>query len=97
MKTTLEDLAVQGRRPLEQHPGAGTEPLPWVHQGVPPLGRPRLGVVTSGAPSPTLGHPIAMAYVDRAHSEPGTELQVDIRGKAVAATVVELPFYRRNA
>lgn len=56
-----------------------------------------IGVVTSGAPSPTLGHPIAMAYVDRAHSEPGTELQVDIRGKAVAATVVELPFYRRNA
>jgi aminomethyltransferase len=56
-----------------------------------------VGVVTSGAPSPTLGHPIAMAYVDRAHSEPGTELQVDIRGKGVAVQVVELPFYRRNA
>ncbi|MER7080499.1 aminomethyltransferase [Saccharopolyspora kobensis] len=56
-----------------------------------------IGVVTSGAPSPTLGHPIGMAYVDRAHSEPGTQLQVDIRGKAVAVQVVELPFYRRNA
>ncbi|MDA3646721.1 glycine cleavage system aminomethyltransferase GcvT [Saccharopolyspora indica] len=56
-----------------------------------------IGVVTSGAPSPTLGHPIGMAYVDRAHSEPGTQLQVDIRGKAVAVQVVQLPFYRRNA
>ncbi|MGW1677421.1 glycine cleavage system aminomethyltransferase GcvT [Saccharopolyspora sp. NPDC002376] len=56
-----------------------------------------IGVVTSGAPSPTLGHPIGMAYVDREHSEPGTQLQVDIRGKAVAVQVVELPFYRRNA
>lgn len=60
-------------------------------------GGDEIGVVTSGAPSPTLGHPIAMAYVDRAHSEPGTELQVDIRGKGVAVQVVELPFYRRNA
>ncbi|MBE9373196.1 glycine cleavage system aminomethyltransferase GcvT [Saccharopolyspora sp. HNM0983] len=56
-----------------------------------------VGVVTSGAPSPTLGHPIGMAYVDRAVSEPGTALQVDIRGKGVAVEVVELPFYRRNA
>lgn len=56
-----------------------------------------IGVVTSGAPSPTLGHPIAMAYVDRQHSEPGTSLQVDIRGKAAPVEVVELPFYRRNA
>lgn len=55
-----------------------------------------VGVVTSGAPSPTLGHPIGMAYVDRAVSEPGTALQVDIRGKGVAVEVVELPFYRRN-
>ena len=56
-----------------------------------------IGVVTSGAPSPTLGHPIAMAYVDRNHSEPGSALQVDIRGNGVAVEVVALPFYRRNA
>lgn len=56
-----------------------------------------VGVVTSGAPSPTLGHPIAMAYVDRALSEPGTSLQVDIRGRAESVEVVELPFYRRGA
>lgn len=56
-----------------------------------------IGVVTSGAPSPTLGHPIAMAYVDPRHAEPGTPLQVDVRGTAVAVRVVSLPFYRRPA
>ncbi|WP_433869554.1 glycine cleavage system aminomethyltransferase GcvT [Saccharopolyspora sp. CA-218241] len=56
-----------------------------------------VGEVTSGAPSPTLGHPVAMAYVDRAHSAPGTALQVDIRGRTAPVEVVELPFYRRNA
>lgn len=56
-----------------------------------------IGVVTSGAPSPTLGHPVAMAYVDRKHSEPGEALRVDIRGKAVDVQVVELPFYRRGS
>ncbi len=58
-------------------------------------GDAEVGVVTSGQPSPTLGHPIALAYVDRGVSEPGTELSVDIRGKAHDFTVVELPFYSR--
>ena len=55
-----------------------------------------VGTVTSGALSPTLGHPIMMAYVDPAHAEPGTELAVDVRGKAIPATVTPLPFYRRE-
>ncbi len=53
------------------------------------------GVVTSGAPSPTLGVPIAMAYVAPADAEPGTMLAVGIREARVAAEVVPLPFYRR--
>jgi len=53
------------------------------------------GVVTSGTMSPTLGHAIAMAYVAPAHAEPGTMLAVEIRGAAVAAEVVPLPFYVR--
>lgn len=55
-----------------------------------------VGEVTSGALSPTLGYPIAMAYVDNAHAEPGTEVQVDLRGKPVPFEVVSLPFYQRG-
>ena len=60
-------------------------------------GDTEVGTVTSGALSPTLGHPIAMAYVDRALSEPGTALDIDVRGSRVAASVVSLPFYKREA
>jgi len=56
----------------------------------------QVGVITSGALSPTLGYPVAMAYVDRAVSEVGTELSIDVRGSHVAATVVALPFYKRE-
>lgn len=55
-----------------------------------------VGEITSGALSPTLGHPIAMAYVDRAMSEVGTPLEIDVRGSRVAASVVPLPFYTRE-
>ncbi len=58
-------------------------------------GAETVGTVTSGAPSPTLGHPVAMAYVDPSHAEPGTELAVDVRGRAEPVRVVALPFYRR--
>ncbi|NUW38162.1 glycine cleavage system aminomethyltransferase GcvT [Nonomuraea sp. SMC257] len=52
-----------------------------------------VGEVTSGAPSQTLGKPIAMAYVD---TGAGEGLAVDIRGSHEAMDLVELPFYRRN-
>ncbi|UWX96990.1 glycine cleavage system aminomethyltransferase GcvT [Arthrobacter zhaoxinii] len=55
-----------------------------------------IGEVTSGAPSPTLGFPIALAYVDQDYTAPGTELSVDLRGKPEPFTVVELPFYKRS-
>ena len=54
------------------------------------------GTVTSGAPSPTLGVPIAMAYVAPGDAEPGTMLDVEIRGQGVPAEVVSLPFYKRS-
>ncbi len=55
-----------------------------------------VGEVTSGALSPTLGHPVALAFVSPAHAEPGTELAIDVRGTAIPATVTALPFYRRT-
>ncbi|MDQ0907487.1 aminomethyltransferase [Streptomyces canus] len=56
-----------------------------------------IGEVTSGAPSPTLGRPIAMAYVDPAHATPGTAgVGVDIRGSHEPYEVVALPFYKRQ-
>ena len=57
-------------------------------------GRP-VGEVTSGTLSPTLGKSIAMGYVSSGRTAPGTKLEVDLRGQAVAATVVPLPFYKR--
>lgn len=55
----------------------------------------KVGTVTSAAPSPTLGCPIAMAYVTPELSGEGTELAVDVRGRAEPFVVVPLPFYRR--
>jgi aminomethyltransferase len=56
----------------------------------------RAGAVTSGTMSPTLGRPVGMGYVPPALARPGTELAVEIRGKAVPAVVVALPFYKRG-
>ncbi|WEG07542.1 glycine cleavage system protein T [Microbacterium horticulturae] len=54
------------------------------------------GEITSGALSPTLGHPIALAFVTPEVAASGTELTIDVRGTAVPATVTDLPFYRRT-
>jgi aminomethyltransferase len=54
------------------------------------------GVVTSGAPSPTLGHPIAMAYLNAGPQARDAVLTVGIRGEAVPAQLTDLPFYSRS-
>jgi aminomethyltransferase len=61
------------------------------------VGDRRIGVVTSGTQSPTLGLPIAMAYVTPSEAEPGTIVDVSIRDQRVPAEVVQMPFYRRPA
>ena len=55
-----------------------------------------LGKVTSGAFGPTVGGPIAMGYVAAGFSNAGTPVQLEIRGKAVPATVTALPFTPRR-
>jgi len=59
-------------------------------------GERRTGIVTSGTQSPTLGVPIAMAYVAPGDGEPGTMLDVEVRDQRVSAEVVPLPFYKRD-
>ena len=56
----------------------------------------RIGVVTSGSPSPTLGKNIALAYVPPAYSALGMILYVEIRGQKYKARVVATPFYKRQ-
>lgn len=53
-----------------------------------------LGIVTSGTQSPSLGRPIGMAYVPTELSKPGSEIFINIRGKALKAVVTALPFYK---
>ncbi|MGH9736393.1 MAG: glycine cleavage system aminomethyltransferase GcvT, partial [Candidatus Acidiferrales bacterium] len=53
------------------------------------------GRVTSGGPSPTLKKNIGMAYVPPGHSSVGTQIDIGIRGQAVPARIIPLPFYRR--
>ncbi|MEU4562931.1 glycine cleavage system aminomethyltransferase GcvT [Actinoplanes sp. NPDC023936] len=83
--TVLTGLVTAGRRA----PRRG-------HAVLDPVSGERIGEVTSGAPSPTLGHPIAMAYVPPVFAAPGTRLVVDVRGTREDAEVVALPFYRRS-
>jgi len=56
-----------------------------------------VGIITSGALSPTLGYPIAMAYVDPDVLDANTPLTIDVRGTRIPATVVPLPFYKKEA
>ena len=51
-----------------------------------------IGVVTSGGFGPTANGPVAMGYVSTANAAPGTEIELLVRGKAVAATVTKMPF-----
>jgi aminomethyltransferase len=54
------------------------------------------GIVTSGAPSPTLGVSIAMAYVPPANSAVGTMVEVTVRSTQAEADIVPMPFYKRS-
>ena len=55
-----------------------------------------IGTVTSGTLSPTLGYPIALAYVPSHHAKVGQTVDVEIRGKACPAQIVKKPFYKRK-
>jgi aminomethyltransferase len=76
-------LAVEGKLPARE----GAEVY---------AGDVRVGTVTSGGFSPSLGTPIAMAYVAAAHAADGTALSIDVRGRRLVAKVVPMPFKPKN-
>ncbi len=86
----------------EQGPKKRLVGIEMVERGVPRGGyavydnNQRIGVLTSGAPGPTIHKNIAMGYVDSAHAVVGQPVQIDIRGKRLAAQIVPLPFYKRK-
>jgi aminomethyltransferase len=55
----------------------------------------KAGVVTSGTQTPYLKKAIGMAYVPPERAEPGTPIEVDVRGRRAKAAVVPMPFYKR--
>src|ERR1051325_5469237 len=56
----------------------------------------RVGHVTSGSPAPFLKKNIGLAYVPVEHATVGQAIQIDVRGRLVAAQVVKTPFYKRQ-
>ncbi|HKY40483.1 MAG TPA: glycine cleavage system aminomethyltransferase GcvT [Polyangiaceae bacterium] len=59
-------------------------------------GGERIGICTSGGPSPTLGKSIGLGYVPTALTAIDTPLLVDCRGKSIEAKVIKTPFYKRK-
>ena len=59
------------------------------------IGGEQAGVVTSGTQTPFVKKAIGMAYLPTAHAAPGTEFEVDVRGRRMKAVVVPMPFYKR--
>lgn len=58
-------------------------------------GRP-VGTITSGGFAPSVGAPVAMGYVAAAHAADGSAVEIEVRGKRLAATVVPMPFWQKN-
>ena len=93
-REALIAIGAQSQRPVRVGLKLGSRRIAREHSPV-FAGDERIGEVTSGTFSPTLEQSIAMAYVPAAWSQWGSSLEVDIRGKREAATVVSLPFYKR--
>jgi aminomethyltransferase len=96
-----EALAEQAERAEGETPGRRLVGLVARGRRVPRHGYPvtqdgvPVGEVTSGAPSQSVGKPIAMAYISQTAADSGG-LAVDIRGSHEPVDVVDLPFYRRS-
>ena len=94
-----------GQDALEQTKEAGGPPMRLIglriedkrtpRQGMPVLlGGTAVGEVTSGCASPTLGHPIAMAFVGSEHATNGTSFEIDAGRTRLPAAATPMPFYK---
>lgn len=96
-----------GRKALEQQKAAGVQRklvrLQMQGRNIARHGYPiisageKVGEITSGTLSPTLGYPIALAYVPPELAKPDNQLEIEIRGKTYPATVVKRPFYKSTS
>jgi len=73
----------------------GKSPPPRAHYGV-FVGDRRIGELTSGTQSPSLGVGIGLGYVDVAYGSPDQKVEIDVRGRRFAATVGKKPLYKRR-
>ena len=55
----------------------------------------KAGIVTSGTQTPFLKKAIGMAYLPVSHAAPGSEFEIEVRGRRARAQVVPMPFYKR--
>jgi aminomethyltransferase len=88
--------AVRERDPA--HPSEKLAPFAITGQGIARQGNPVVGggEVTSGTMSPSLGYAIGMAYLPAERAQPGTQIEIDVRGKTRTAEVREKPLYKKE-
>jgi aminomethyltransferase len=85
----------------EQGPARLITGIELLDRGIPRGGYPiydgdqLIGTLTSGAPGPTVKKNIGIGYVPAHYAQPGHSIQIDIRGKRLAALTTALPFYKR--
>jgi aminomethyltransferase len=101
-----EETAFIGSEAIAAARASGTAerlvPFTLTASGIPRQGNPvladagRVGTVTSGSHSPSLGLGIGMAYVGSNLAEPGTEIDIDVRGKRRPARIESKPLYRKD-
>jgi aminomethyltransferase len=70
-------------------------PPPRPHYAIMIAGR-KIGEITSGTQSPTLGVGIGMGYIDAAISQPGTKIEIEVRGRRFAAIIEKKPLLKRG-
>lgn len=94
--TAIEEREARGR--IRQLVGFVVEERGIARAGYPiAVGGEEIGIVTSGAPSPTLGKPIGLGYVPPRLAAPGTRIDIMVRGRAIGARIVGTPFVAKGS